>query len=163
MSELTAIGTTRRLQALAVMGWSLGQVSERTGLDPDYLDKIRKGSEVTLWDQEKIAALYRGAVIDPLSWCPARDEVQAQAISNGWQGPAAWDDIDHDEEPYPDHLFLVDFVIENPGLRPVELRDVAPDVLGMTKTKSKSLLQEAIRLNLLERVRRGRTTHIYAI
>lgn len=164
MSEYTPLGTTRRLRALAVMGFSLERVRDRTGLDLGHLDEVRRGSEIVPWEaQVEIARFYRSALINPLPESPARDEVQRDAISRGWQGPAAWDDPDHDEEPYPDHQFLVDFVIENPGLRPVELREIAPARLGMTKDKCKINLRQAVALRLLERVRRDRKTYIYAI
>lgn len=107
-----AVGTRRRLQALACLGWSMTQIADRAGLtDRQPLDKAMH-DDVTgaatarairdvydqLWDQPPPRATTRGAA-------SAVARVRNHAKRNGWAPPLAWDDetIDNpDATPYTD-------------------------------------------------------------
>lgn len=94
-----ALATTRRLQALAVLGWSLVELSGRSGLDRDLLSMLRLG---------KYAGVTRGveAAVEQLFadlWdqAPPRrtrqeksaySRTRSQATAQDWAPPMAWDD-----------------------------------------------------------------------
>lgn len=87
-----ATGPMRRLQALAVVGWGLDEVSSRTGLPIMTLSVIR-GGKVQRTNPANAAAI--AAVYADLAWRPGPG-VQAAAVARrrGWVSPLAWDDID---------------------------------------------------------------------
>lgn len=91
-----ALGSTRRLQALAYLGHPYGDISEETGIAADRLRIITRGlTDVVRPDEAcKIAAAYR-----VLSTKPGRlKQIATAARNKGWHGPLAWDDIDDPHE-----------------------------------------------------------------
>lgn len=87
-----ATGPTRRLQALAVLGWPLEEVSSRTGLPIMTLSVIR-GGKVQRTSPANAAAI--ADVYAELAWRPGPGVRAAEcARRRGWVSPLAWDDID---------------------------------------------------------------------
>lgn len=97
---IPATGTMRRLQALAVIGWSTAEIAAR--IDSHYrpLQKIRAGQRECV---RSSTAVRVGQVFELLSM-RVRDDRAARitrfrAVANGWVPPLAWDDIDTDRHP----------------------------------------------------------------
>ena len=92
-----ATGTMRRLQALAVIGWSTAEIAKR--IDSHYrpLQKIRAGQRecVRSSTARRVAVVY-----ESLSMRVRHDRAARithfRAVANGWVPPLAWDDIDRD-------------------------------------------------------------------
>jgi len=98
MSTHTAVGTTRRLQGLAVMGWDLGAVAARTGLTEADLGAARAG-ELAMGPSADavIARAYRTLVA-----LPGPDgALRAWAREQAWHSPLAWEAPD-DEAALPE-------------------------------------------------------------
>lgn len=92
-----AIGSVRRLQALACLGWSLRAIGERIGVDRRNLAGIMRQERVTRATESAIRGVY-----DDL-WdkkAPERDTLEkysaararGDAARRGWVPPMAWDD-----------------------------------------------------------------------
>ena len=97
-------GTARRLQALAVMGWSGVEIAKHLNRHPSYVRKLMTAMWVQKRTREDVARVY-DELWDkkpPLS-TPQQRSVASRtaklAAANGWAGPLHWDDIDTDPEP----------------------------------------------------------------
>lgn len=94
-----AIGTERRLQALAWMGWSTKEIADRIGENPYYLIQVRNGyrGEVRLVLHRKVAKFYDKHQMVHFTG-PRAKHVSAVAKLRGWAPPLAWDNIDDERE-----------------------------------------------------------------
>lgn len=103
---VTAVGMTRRIQALHALGYSLPKISAAMGgLCRPRLVAIREGQIVTAnaVTKDRLAAAY-----DQLSMTPAPTETVGErksatrarnmATNRGWPPPLCWDDIDDPNE-----------------------------------------------------------------
>lgn len=95
-----ATGTTRRLQALAFLGYRLEDITAGTGVPEMCVSKLMRGEQATV-----LAGPWR-AIRDyydrvGLEFGPSRTP-HLKALRRGWVGPLAWDDD----------------VIEDPSARP---------------------------------------------
>ena len=101
---IDARGARRRLQALACMGWAMSTVAHRSGLAHSTVVGASTSEQVTLRTHDAIATVFEEL------WCtPAPNAsmyerrsatvARARAARAGWLPPAAWDDIDQDDEP----------------------------------------------------------------
>ncbi|WP_329856949.1 hypothetical protein [Streptomyces sp. SP18ES09] len=85
-------GARRRIQALAVLGWSLSGQAAAAGLSHTAVEEIASGlrCHVVFSTHEAIRTLYRQRSLTrgPSGWA------RAFAARRGWHGPMAWDDID---------------------------------------------------------------------
>lgn len=88
-------GATRRLQALAVSGWTLGHVAELSGLDVVRLSRIQNGAVANvsaaefdaIWSLTKqLASVYPQGEV--------HDEIRKQAHECGWRSLAAFNNPD---------------------------------------------------------------------
>lgn len=89
--SIGAVGTQRRLQALAFMGWDLTSISARTGVTENVLLHVRSGKQTRV----KAAAAARvAAVFDKVSMTPGPSKRTATIATRryGWAPPLAWDD-----------------------------------------------------------------------
>jgi hypothetical protein len=119
---LDPTGTRRRLQALAVNGWTSRAIAERLGRkEQSTVLDIQSGRAATVrrWTADAVAALY-----DELWDVPGPSvKARAHAQRNGWLPPLAWDDdtIDDpaavpqqpDEAPIPSRGRSREHVIED--------------------------------------------------
>lgn len=103
--RIPAMGTARRLQALAVMGWSGPRVAEATGMSEDTMRRIRRNEYPYVFRStaERVDAAYRNMWnAPPPDDTPVRraviDRTRQAALAAGWAPPAAWDNIDDPEE-----------------------------------------------------------------
>lgn len=96
-AKVPGIGTARRLQALACLGWSVGRVATETRLDRQPLDQALNGGEVTARTARAVAEAYEHLWDRP---APAGDQRERISVSrtlrrakaSGWAPPAAWDE-----------------------------------------------------------------------
>lgn len=89
-----AVGSRRRLQALAVMGWPLGVQAQRMGLSQAALTHIRMGRVLVV--RARTAALIAGWYRYLLAHPPRPHERSTAAdaivrrVGANWVGPMAW-------------------------------------------------------------------------
>lgn len=101
--RVPALGTQRRLRALATMGWPISAVAERAGLEDHAagLRYIRQGK----WQRcpegwaIAVAKAYREMVRLPPPSSRSASYSRNKALSLGWLGPASWHDPDTDPAP----------------------------------------------------------------
>jgi transcriptional regulator len=97
-----AIGTQRRLQALAVIGWTAARLAERLGTTPENVCQMRQPRPHATTRPARaaqIAALYEQLWDKPQTDEHAR-RCTTLALRVGYQSPLAWDNIDDpDEKP----------------------------------------------------------------
>lgn len=108
---IEATGTRRRVEALAVRGWSRNWVARQIGMREDNFRKAISKDRVTVRLARRVASVYdawwnqdpmdHGAELNPVA------RVRAAARRSGWHGPLAWDDDTIDD---PDAVPLTDAV-----------------------------------------------------
>lgn len=103
-SRVPALGTRRRLQALARLGWSLELLAAQLGRGPASLRRSMAGDTVTADTARSVASLYArlewtGPPTTGAEQRAAADAVRREAEARGWLPPLAWDDIDTDPAP----------------------------------------------------------------
>lgn len=85
-----AIGSTRRLQALGVLGWTLDEVRTHTGITASVLADAQSGKRTV------IAAKAAGLIADVYEPMSARrgpsTRATFRALKKGWVPPLAWDE-----------------------------------------------------------------------
>lgn len=88
-----ATGTRRRVQALAALGWPIGELTKRLGLTDRGLSFMYAGTTVTPATAQAVAVLY-----DELCWTEGPSEIaKNRAQRKGWATPLAWDDDEIDD------------------------------------------------------------------
>lgn len=97
---LPALGTQRRLQALAAIGHPIYAVATQAGVNTDVAGRITRGSQtsVTADTYRKIVAVYSHL------WESAGPSAvtRARALKKGWPSPLAWDDNIDDPQAVPE-------------------------------------------------------------
>lgn len=85
----------RRLRALAVIGYGLGELSEMIGVNRGNLAEIRRGERrtVRVLTAKKVVDVYRRLWMDP-SRDPQAAIVAHRARKAGYHSPLHWVDID---------------------------------------------------------------------
>ena len=94
--RVPAHGSTRRLRALTVMGWSMAELGARAGVDPDSLNKVRAGNHPTIGP--KFAAIAEELYDELWDQRGPNTRAATAALRKGWLPPLAWDDIDDPDE-----------------------------------------------------------------
>lgn len=100
---VNAVGSMRRLRALAVAGWSVRQAADRSGANWVGLKILRRGERTTVL--LRTARLIREAYEELMQLNPyehmrasAVTNCRMEAAANGWHPAEAWaDDIDDPE------------------------------------------------------------------
>ena len=95
---VSAVGSRRKLQALAYMGWTLRYVCQQAHINNDTGSVIRLNKVTRI--EERVASAIDN-VYKELHMINGGDiRSHKKAIANGWMPPMAWDNIDDpDEEP----------------------------------------------------------------
>lgn len=102
-SPTDATGTRRRLQALAVGGWSAARLAARVGIEPTHLRRIIRGGpenrNVAVSTARAVRDLYDELWDRPPPQVTHREKIAASRTRNharqqGWAPPMAWDGID---------------------------------------------------------------------
>jgi transcriptional regulator with XRE-family HTH domain len=82
------LGTRRRMQALAALGWPLAEIGNRVGMSPQQVSRMFRTGRVHRTTEAKVRALY-----DELSMIPGPSKrARDVALRKGWAVPLAWDD-----------------------------------------------------------------------
>jgi hypothetical protein len=97
---LPAVGTRRRLQALAAIGWPLRHVEKLAGLPDSHVHRILaapEGGRVKARTARAVASVYgRLWNVNPASagqLSGSISRVKKVAAAKGWLPPVAWDDL----------------------------------------------------------------------
>lgn len=104
---VTRHGVTRRLQALQAIGWSKNQIARATGLNPVTIQKVTNDDDSFIHSSTvaRIVATYKKlSDVQP----PQRNPDQIRQVTllrhgaqqRGYAPPAAWDNIDIDDQPH---------------------------------------------------------------
>lgn len=91
---IPAIGTIRRLQALAAMGWPFTMIGPMLGHHERYPSQLMRRTVVLSSTAAKVDEVYRELAMKP----GPSDWVRTVARGKGWQTAFAWDDIDNPGE-----------------------------------------------------------------
>lgn len=97
-NRVPAIGTTRRIQALAVMGWPISHIADLAGIRGTQVNELMAGRRKRIpRDQaEAVDRVFRERWMQP----GPNARTRTIAARNGWVPALAWDDIDNpDEQP----------------------------------------------------------------
>ncbi|MYR46761.1 hypothetical protein [Streptomyces sp. SID5910] len=97
-NRVPAVGTRRRLEALAVMGWPMAHVAEEAGIRGTQVTEIVVGrrKRIPRGQAEAVDRIFRERALKP---GPSK-RTRTIAAQNGWVSALAWDDIDDpDEKP----------------------------------------------------------------
>jgi len=92
------LGTRRRLQALAYMGWTGGLIAAELGVVQSYATLLLRADRVEQETADRVAGIYK-RLWDKEPPGGRRKYTTNMARRNGWHGPLACDDIDNDPEP----------------------------------------------------------------
>lgn len=119
-AAVDAAGVRRRVQALAVAGWTVAQLTERLPVSVCHLRWIATGRRVvvTMGLHRAVRRLYRELIVTPPPETTAgerrrTDLARRRAAVAGWAAAGEWDDdgphgIDNPAAtPYPRHLAVV--------------------------------------------------------
>lgn len=85
-------GTARRIQALALMGWSVPQIAQRAGKTPGTLRRALSGATVKADTARAVSAAYDQLWSTPAPASAASTRTRNRAAREGWAPPLAWDD-----------------------------------------------------------------------
>lgn len=124
-AKVDGTGTTRRIQALVAVGWSLSKIAAELGVLPSNFTKVAHGRrDVTAGTRKAVAALYdRWNLTPPLATkydLIAYRRSLAYAKARGWLPPLALDDDRIDDPRWtPDSLST-----DGPGNRRLHPEDV---------------------------------------
>lgn len=98
-STVDRTGTSRRLRALAALGWNRAGLAERLGISVRSLRNLqseqdpRQRRTVTRTTADRVAALYEQLSATPGEFTRTRD----LARRSGWAPPLLWEDVDIDD------------------------------------------------------------------
>lgn len=137
------IGTRRRLQALAAIGWTYAEIAARIGKNTPAVQRVAQGCDprVRTVTAEAIRRVY-----EQLSMTPGPSTlVRGYATRHGWPPPLAWDDDLIDDPDATPNLSSTEPVVDEVAVELVLTR------------RANVTLSEAERLELARRLRsRGR-------
>lgn len=117
-----AIGTIRRLRALARLGWSSGLLAGHVGISREAVQKLSDSSSVTRVSRDRVSAAY-----ERLSGTRGSSRLTAlRGERCGWPPPIAWEGVDIDDpDAVPDLGGDGDDVVDDEAIR----RVIAGDAL----------------------------------
>jgi hypothetical protein len=101
-AKVCSVGTTRRLQALSCLGWSIGRLAAEAGLDRQRLDGAIHGRPVVAGTARVVAALYERLWDKHPPADTHREKISVtrtihRSRDAGWAPPLAWDDESIDD------------------------------------------------------------------
>lgn len=89
------VGTRRRLQALAALGWSLQAIADALGVHPRNLQRLRtgrKGGRVQQGTAARVTEVYNRLSMTPPPDTPQTRWRRTTAEQEGWARPLDWDE-----------------------------------------------------------------------
>jgi hypothetical protein len=116
-TEISALGTRRRLHALMWLGYSPAAMERYIGIDKSLIWRWARGDKVTRITAARVRRLYDQLSMTPLDPTTKNEKVsvnktRANARRAGFHGPAAWWGLDIDD---PDVEPITDGDPEEPG------------------------------------------------
>lgn len=90
--RIDAVGTRRRIQALAAIGWSLAYQAERLGRAPSNYRAILAKRSVAVATARAVRDLYDELSMTPAPASYGASVARGRARRRGWLPPLAWDD-----------------------------------------------------------------------
>lgn len=95
-NRVPSLGTRRRMEALAVMGWPLAHIGREAGIHGTQVAELMAGrrKRIPRAQAEAVARIFRRRWMKPGPSQAAR----TIAARNGWVSALAWNDIDDPEE-----------------------------------------------------------------
>jgi hypothetical protein len=122
-----ALGSQRRIRALARLGWSSAELSRRLGKHRSYLLKVMSNDRLEQLTATAIATLYEDLCMTRCTSATA-GRTATDASARGWPPPLAWDDIDDPNECPPESRYAPSRVdVPPPG---PHIGDRVPRYLG---------------------------------
>lgn len=145
-------GTARRLQALAVEGWSSERLSTLLGIDPTLVRRHRGGTvriRITWAHREQYRQLYEKimAMPDPNG---GSDWTTAHALARGYLPAERWAEEDIDDplaEPLPPEPDDDDWVETTKTINRVLLAPVPGAAVGLPRAIQREIAKRARRLD----------------
>lgn len=113
---VSTVGSRRRVQALAVLGWPQCEVASRADVNPKTLSRVLTQQTMLARNAAAIAKVF-----DELQMTPGPSRwVRQRAARKGWVPPLAWDDPDNPDEvpalgdqvwvPFPERLAELEYL-----------------------------------------------------
>ncbi|MFD9950552.1 hypothetical protein ACFWYW_57510 [Nonomuraea sp. NPDC059023] len=97
-SAVGAMGTRRRIQALAALGYSLTEQARRLGRTVNNFHAVLGKPKVFAGTARAVRDLYELLSMTPAPPSHGAKLARSMADRNGWLPPLAWDDIDDPNE-----------------------------------------------------------------
>lgn len=137
-----AVGSTRRLRGLAVMGHSMVTIAAETGLHTSHVYGICAGrlQWVHVDTAAKITAVYR-RLSSVIPTGPQAGRVRNASVRKGWVSVADWRDIDDPAEAQESSPDAVDMEPDN---------EIVRRLLAGIKTPARKVDKDAAFLSMLE-------------
>ncbi len=90
---VSSLGTARRLQALAAIGWSVIALADQLGYHRSGVAnlQVRRRAQILRSTADRVAEVYERL---SMTLGPADVRTRKRAARLGWAPPLAWDDID---------------------------------------------------------------------
>ena len=101
-AHVAALGTVRRLRALAADGWPAAELGRRAGKHKQfivYLQKMDEGGQVRMWVADYVRRLQESLALlaaDEAVPTHIARRTRQRAAAKGWVGSGYWDDEDFD-------------------------------------------------------------------
>lgn len=93
-----ALGTRRRIQALAALGWSFAQIGNLVGTDRTRIRGLLTQARVTPDLEARIVHAYdQLSMRIPTGHDGSITRIRNWATAQGWAPPLAWEDVDIDD------------------------------------------------------------------
>lgn len=89
---IDAAGTRRRIQALACLGWSLGEQARRLGWTTQNYSALQTRTQVIARTARLVRDLYDELAMTPAADTPGATRARNAAANKGHLPPLAWDD-----------------------------------------------------------------------
>lgn len=96
-ANINPIGTQRRIQGLAVLGWTLTEQGRRIGWEAGNYIAILGREQIVRATADKVATLYEQLSMQPAPSGYGATRVKAMAMRRRWFPPLAWDDEQIDD------------------------------------------------------------------
>jgi plasmid maintenance system antidote protein VapI len=174
-ARVDSTGTSRRIQALVAVGWSMSKIATRLGIDRGNFTALAQGrTAVTVAHAKAVTTLYDqlwDQVPEHAEWRAyiAYSRSLSYAAKAGWVVPMAWDEdtIDNPDaspdlagttggingRPNKFEIEDIDFILDND---PLTIEQLA-DRLHVTRNTIEHRLAQAERRDLLARMIRNKT------
>lgn len=97
VGSMDSVGTTRRLRALAALGYTSAQIATESGIPSEYVRKLMQGGRtiVKATTAARVSRCYDTlSMVRPVGWLA--DRQRRQSAAKGWLPPLCWDDDDLD-------------------------------------------------------------------